>query len=254
MQANRNPPNHLLRALPAADLEALGPHLEIVELVRESVLVEAGSPLTHVFLPHSGAISMLVGLSEGETVEVATVGRGSVFGAAAALDDGISLTDAVVVLPGTASVLAIADFRAAADRSAAFRILLARHEQALFAQAQQSAACNVAHSVEARLSRWLLRAGDLCDEQSLPLTQELMAQMIGVQRNAISIAAHALQRAGIIRYSRGHIEITNLEALKETSCECYHAVKVQHDRLLKTGADDPAMAAGRRKSALSSAR
>jgi CRP-like cAMP-binding protein len=254
MQAIRSPTNHLLRVLPAADIEALRPHLENVELVREAVLVEAGSPLTHVYLPHSGVISMLVRLSQGQTVEVATVGRDGVFGGAAALGGGISLTDAVVLLPGTASVLGIAEFRAAADRSAAFRILLARHEQALFANAEQSAACNVAHSVEARLSRWLLRARDLCDDDRLPLTQGLMAQMIGVQRNAISIVANALQRAGIIRYSRGHIEITNLEGLKETSCECYHAVKAQHERLLKTGADDPAMAASRPKPTLPSAR
>jgi CRP-like cAMP-binding protein len=218
--------------MPPAELEALAPHLEFVELVRETVLVEAGSPLTRVYLPHSGVISMLVRLSEGQTVEVAMVGRDSVFGAAAALDGGISLTDAVVLLPGTASTLGIAHFRAAADRSATFRNLLARHEQALFAHAQQSAACNAAHSVEARLSRWLLRARDLCDGESLPLTQELLAQMLGVQRNAISIVAHALQRAGILRYSRGHIEITNLEGLRETCCECYDAVRAQHARLV----------------------
>jgi CRP-like cAMP-binding protein len=225
--------NHLLKSLPAAELEALQPQLEQVELVRETVLVEAGSPLTHVYLPHSGVISLLVRLSEGQAVEVATVGRDSVFGAAAALGGGISLTDAVVLLPGTASMLAIADFRAAADRSATLRTLLARHEQAVFAHAQQSVACNAAHSVEARLSRWLLRARDLCDGESLALTQELLAQIIGVQRNAISIVAHALQSAGIIRYSRGHIEIADLEGLRATCCECYHAVEAQRDRLLK---------------------
>jgi CRP-like cAMP-binding protein len=197
---------------------------------------------------------MRVRLSEGQTVEVATVGRDSIFGAATALGGGISLTDAVVLLPGTATVLGIADFRAVADRSVALRILLARHEQALFAHAERSAACNVAHSVEARLSRWLLRARDLCDEQSLPLTQELMAQTIGVQRNAISIVASALQRSGIIRYSRGRIEITDLEGLQETSCECYRAVRTQHDRLLKTGTDDPAMVDHRSKSPPPSAR
>jgi CRP-like cAMP-binding protein len=243
-----------LRALPAAELEALGPHLQTVELVREAVLVEAGGPLTHVYLPHSGVISMRVRLSEGQTVEVTTVGRDSIFGAAATLGGGISLTEAVVLLPGTASVLGVADFRAAADRSVTLRILLARHEQALFAHAEQSAACNVAHSVEARLSRSLLRARDLCDEQSLPLTQELMAQAIGVQRNAISIVANALQRSGIIRYSRGRIEITDLEGLQETSCECYRAVRTQHDRLLKAGAGDPAMAASRLKAPFPSAR
>ena len=225
--------NRLLQALPEAEFEVLRPHISVVELVRETVLAEAGAPLTYVYLPHSGVISLMVSLSEGQTVDVAMVGRDSVVGALAALDGGISLTDAVVRLPGTASIVGVADFRAAADRSAAFRTLLARHEQALIAQAQQSAACNASHSVEARLTRWLLRARDLWDSETLPLTQEFLAQMIGVQRNAVSIVAHELQKAGIIRYSRGQIEITNLEGLRETSCECYHAVKTQHDRLLR---------------------
>jgi len=224
--------NHLLRALPTAELEALQPRLGLVELVRETVLVEAGSRLTHVYLPHSGAISMMVRLSEGQSVEVATIGRDSVFGAAVALDGGISLTSAVVVLPGTASVLELADFQAAVDRSVTFRTALARHEQALFALTQQSAACNASHSVEARLSRWLLRARDLCDSATLPLTQEFLAQLIGVQRNAVSIVAHALQEAGIISYSRGHIDIRNASGLRETACECYDAVRVHHHRLL----------------------
>jgi CRP-like cAMP-binding protein len=204
-----------------------------VELVRETVLVEAGGPLTHVYLPHSGAISMMVRLSDGQTVEAALVGRDSVVGAAAALDGGISLTDAVVLLPGTASILDVANFRAAAERSVIFRTLLARHEQALLVQTQQSVACNASHPVEARLSRWLLRARDLCDSETLPLTQELLAQIIGVQRNAVSIVAHALQQAGIISYSRGHIEIRNVEGLRQTSCECYDGVRAQHDRLLR---------------------
>jgi len=228
----QRPANHLLQSLPAAEFEALSPHLEPVDMVREAVLVEAGAPLTHVYLPDSGVISLVVRLSAGQTVEVAMVGRDSIFGAAAALDGGISLTDAVVMLPGPASILEVARFRTVADRSAGFRTLLVRHAQALFAQAQQSAACNASHSVEARLSRWLLRTRDLCGSENLPLTQEFLAQMIGVQRNAISIVAHALQQAGIISYSRGHIEIKDLEGLRETSCECYEAVKTQYDRLL----------------------
>ena len=233
MPSIRPSPNCLLQALPAAELEALGPRLELVELVRETVLVEAGRPLTHVYLPHSGAISMMVRLSNGQTVEVATIGRDSVFGAAVALGGGISLSSAVVVLPGTASVLDAADFRAAADRSVTFRAMVARHDQALVAMAQQSAACNVSHSVEARLSRWLLRARDLYGGETLPLTQESLAQLIGVQRNAISIVAHALQRAGIISYSRGYIDITNADGLKQTACECYSVVKAHHQRLLR---------------------
>jgi CRP-like cAMP-binding protein len=225
--------NQLLQALPPAEFEALRPRLGIVELVSQAVLVETGAPLSHVYLPHSGAISLMVGLSQGQKIEVAMVGRDSIFGGAAALDGGISLSDAVVRLPGTASVLDAADFRAIAGQSVAFRAALMRHERALVAQAQQSAACNAAHAVEARLSRWLLRARDLCGSGTLPLTQEYLPQMLGVQHNAVSIVAQALQQAGIIRYSRGHIEIRDADGLKETSCECYAAVKVQYDRLPK---------------------
>jgi len=226
------PPNHLLQALPAAEFEALRPRLQQVELVRENVLVEAGARLTHVYLPNSGAISVMVQLAEGQAVEVAMIGRDNVLSACAALDDGIALTDAVVLLPGMASVIDVSALREVSLRSEVLRNLLARHEQALFVQAQQSAACNASHTVEARLSRWLLRARDLCNSETLPLTQELLAQLIGVQRNAVSIVAHALQRAGIIRYSRGHIDIKNAEGLRETSCECYDMVKIQHQRLL----------------------
>jgi CRP-like cAMP-binding protein len=195
--------NHLLQSLPAAEFEALRPRLAFVELVRETVLVGAGAPLTHVYLPHSGAISIMVRLSEGQTAEVAMVGRDTVFGTAAAFDGGISLTDAVVVLPGTASVLELTEFRAIAARSAAFRTALARHEQALVALAQQSAACNASHSVEARLSRWLLRARDLCDSETLPLTQEFLAQMMGVQRNAVSIVAMRCSRPALLVTAAG---------------------------------------------------
>jgi CRP-like cAMP-binding protein len=228
----RRPLNHLLQSLTASDFDALQPHLQPFELVRETVLVEAGVALTHVYLPESGIVSIVIRLSEGQRIEMAMTGRDSIIGAAAAFGEAIPLSEASVLLPGTAFMLDVANFRAVADRSAAFRALLARHEQALLAQAQQSAACNASHSVEARLSHWLLRAHELCDDQTLPLTQELLAQMIGVQRNAVSLVAHTLQQAGIISYSRGHIEIDDLEGLAQTSCECYRVTKAQRDRLL----------------------
>jgi len=232
MDAFPRSPNHLLAALPGADFERLRPHLQTVELVRETVLVAAGRRLTRVFFPHSGAISLVVSLAAGGMVEVATVGRDSCFGASAALDGNISLADGIVQLSGSASTLEIGALRAAADQSVALRTTLVRHDQALFAQAQQSAACNAMHSVEARLARWLLRVHDLVGEDKLHLTQDFLAQMIGVQRNSVSTVAHMLQEAGVIKYARGHIEITNLAALKETSCECYQAVRAQYDRLL----------------------
>jgi CRP-like cAMP-binding protein len=233
MSSVQPPPNRLLQALPAADFEALRPRLKPFKLVKNAVLAESGVASTHIYLPHSGAVSLVVSLSEGQTVEVAMIGQDSIVGAAASIGDGVSGLDAVVLFPGTASIIDIADFRLIADGSAAFRNLLVRHEQAILAQVQQSAACNASHSVEVRLSRWLLRAGDLWDGKSLPMTQELLAQRIGVQRNAISIVAHALQQAGIIKYSRGRIEITDSHALQATACECYQTFKASYDRLLR---------------------
>ena len=124
------------------------------------------------------------------------------------------------------------ELRAATERSSALRKLLARHEQALSAQAQQSAACNASHSVESRLSRLLLRARDLCDSEGLPLTQEFLAQMIGVRRNAVSIVAHAFRQAGFVNDSRGQIEIRDIGGLRRTSCECAAVVRTQCERLL----------------------
>lgn len=225
-------PNRLLAALPAADFERLRPHLKTIELVHEAVLVGAGERLTRVFFPHSGVISLVVSLAGGGMVEVAMVGRDSVFGGSAALIGNISLTDAIVRLPGSASTLEVGVLRVAAEQSIAFRTMLMRHEQALFAQAQQSAACNALHAVEARLARWLLRMHDLAGENHLHLTQDFLAQMIGVRRNSVSTVAHMLQQAGVIKYSRGHIEILNPDALRQAACECYRAVNVHYKRLL----------------------
>ncbi|MCA6125478.1 Crp/Fnr family transcriptional regulator [Bradyrhizobium sp. WSM 1704] len=220
-----------MQALPAAEYAQLDPLLETVELTKEAILAEAGAPVQRVYLPHSGVISLMVNLSDGQSVEIATVGRDSIVGASAALHGWPLIADAIVVVPGTASALWAEDFREAVDRSATLRTLIARYEQALAAQTQQSVACNVSHPVEARLSRWLLRASDLCGSQALPLTQEMLAQMIGVRRNAVSIVAHGFQQAGILRYSRGHIEIIDIEGLRKSACECYATVKAHAEQL-----------------------
>jgi CRP-like cAMP-binding protein len=232
MTASGHTSNQLLQMLDAADLDLLRPHLATVEMVRESVLGEAGAALRHVYFPHGGSVSITVGLSEGQTIEVAMLGRDNVVGGGAALADGIAPADAVVLFPGTASMLEIAAFRAIAAVSTPFRNLMIRHEQVLLAHAQQSLLCNTQHPVEARLARWLLRARDLSDSEILPLTQEALAQMMGVRRNAISLVAHALQRAGIIHYARGQITIIDLPALQTTSCDCYAAVKAHHAAIL----------------------
>ncbi|WP_426438800.1 Crp/Fnr family transcriptional regulator [Bradyrhizobium genosp. P] len=232
MSAVLRPPNRLLQALPAAEYEQLHPLLETVELTKDTVLADAGAPVQRVYLPHSGVVSLMINLSDGQSVEIATIGRDNIVGAAAALYGGPAFADAIVVVPGTASALRAEDFREMADRYVAFRTLVSLYEQALTAQTQQSVACNVSHPVEARLSRWLLRARDLCGSEGLPLTQEMLAQMIGVRRNAVSIVAHGFQQAGILRYSRGHIEITDIDGLRKASCECYATVKAHAEQLV----------------------
>ena len=233
MLPDQRPSNRLLQSLPAADFEAARPHLVVADLARDMILVESGQPLSQVWLPHSGIVSLVVSLSEGQAVEVAMIGRDGIIGAPEAMYDSVALTDAVVLCPGTASVLAVADLKALAGESAAWRRLLTLHHQAVLAQAQQSVACNASHSVEERLSRWLLRAHDLRGGEPLAMTQELLARMLGVQRNAVSIVAHALQQAGVIRYSRGQIEIIDLDALRKTACECYDVVKARQAHLFK---------------------
>ena len=221
------------------EFEWLRPRLKPFEMVREAVLAESGVASTYVFLPHSGAISRVVSLSVGQGVAVALIGRDSVVGGSESLGNDVSALDAVVLFPGAASIVDVADFRTLARQSARFRNLVARHEQAILSQCQQSAACNASHSVEARLSRWLLRARDLWDGTTLPMTQELLARLIGVQRNAISIVAHSLQAAGIISYSRGRIEITDAQALRTTACECYQTVAARYEHLLLSANGSP---------------
>jgi CRP-like cAMP-binding protein len=226
------PPNRLLAFLPSPDFELIRRFLRPFELVYETVLVSAGKKLTHVYFPHSGVISLVVSLADGAMVEAAMIGCDSVFGASAALDGLTSLTDAIVQQPGNCSILDVAHLRAAAEESIPFRTTLMRHEQALFSQAQQSAACNARHTVESRMSRWLLRMRDLSASDSFLLTQEFLAQMLGVGRNSVSLVAHSLQEAGLIRYHRGTLEIINLQGLRQSSCECYRTVKEHYDRLM----------------------
>jgi CRP-like cAMP-binding protein len=237
MDATPQSPNHLLAALPASVFEQILPHLETMELVQEVVLIAAGEPLAQVLFPHSGVISLVVSLAEGQAVEVAMIGRDSVFGGLAALDGRISLTDAIVQLPGTASTLEVERLRTVANQSIAFRTMLIRHDQALSAQAQQSAACNASHPAESRLARLLLRMHDLAEADDLALTQEFLAQLIGVERNSVSLIAHKMQEAGLIKYNRGHIKIADIDGLKDVACECYAAVNIQHNRLLNEGYD-----------------
>ena len=226
-------PNGFLSALAADDFELIRPHLRTADLPTELVLVEVGETLKRAYLPHSGVISLVVKLAKGEHVQVAMIGRDSIFGTFSALGDPTALNSAVVLVPGVASTLDIDRLRAAADQSATFRATLFRHGQAVYAQIQQTAGCNISHSVESRLGRCLLQTHDLSGSDKLVLTQESMAQMIGARRNSVSLVANTLQQANFIHYSRGRIEITDPDGLRKTACECYATVKAQYDRLLR---------------------
>ena len=235
MDSISRPPNGFLSSLSANDFELIRPHLRTVDLAQDTALIEVDETLKRAYLPHRGVISLVVKLSRGDHVQVAMVGRDSIFGSFAALGDPTALNSAVVLVPGVASAVELDALRSAADQSATLRATLARHGLAVYAQIQQTAGCNASHTVESRLARCLLHTRDLSGSDKIVLTQELIAQMIGARRNSVSLVAHTLQQANFIHYSRGHIEITNLDGLIRTSCECYATVKAQYDRLLRQG-------------------
>ena len=227
------PPNGFLSELSTDDFELVRPHLRTVDLTHELVLVEIDDKLKRAYLPHRGIISLVVKLARGEQIQVAMIGRDSIFGVFSALGDPTALNSAVVLIPGVASTLDVDRLRAAADQSATFRATLMRHGLAVYAQIQQTVGCNASHSVESRLARCLLQTRDLAGSDKLVLTQESIAQMIGARRNSVSLVANTLQQANFIHYSRGHIELNDPDALGRTACECYATVKAQYNRLLR---------------------
>ncbi len=226
------PGNLLLRCLTPQVLGSLRPHLREVDLAVGTVLAEAGQEVASVYFPNSGAVSLVVEMSCGDTIETAMIGLDGAVNALASIDHKLSLTKALVVLPGTAMTIGIGRFRDCCNEHASLRELMARHIQVLVGEIQQTAACNSLDGVEARLARWLLRARDLAQADELPLTQEAMAQMLGVRRPTVSMIASTLQRAGLIEYRRGRVRIINAEALEDSACECYATVRGHYQNLL----------------------
>jgi len=227
-------PNRLLASLPSEVFSALTPHLKTVELKFADVLAEAGGPIRQVYFPYSGVISLVVELDAGMMIETAMVGRDGALNAASALDGKVSLNKGIVQSAGSAGTIEVNRLRRLANELEPFRALLIRHEQVLFAQSQQSAACNASHSVEARMCRWLLYMRDLAGSDDLMLTQEFLAQMLSVRRPSVSIVASPLQKAGLIKYSRGRIRVLDVKGLQKRTCECYGTVKAHYERLLSS--------------------
>ena len=226
--------NLLLGLLSPSDLKLLTPHLKSVHFEQQHVLFEAEEQISHVYFPTGAVVSLVITLSTGEIIEAAMVGVDGVVGASAALDGKISLSRGIVQLGGEIVMCDTDALKSAALQSPKLLSLLIRHEQTVYAQAQQSAACFATHQVEARLCRWLLRARDLSESDNLPFTQEYLAEMLGVRRTSVTAVAHTLQEAGLIKYARGKIQIVNAKKLQESACECYGSVKAHYERLIGT--------------------
>jgi CRP-like cAMP-binding protein len=216
--------NKLLSALPREDFDRLSSHFITEELAQGTVLAEPKDELHQVYFPLSGMISILAVLRDGKAIETATVGLEGVVGAMAGLGLHTSLVRCVVQLPLTVSRIAAAQFRKATAESEAIRNMCIRYNEVLLSQARVTAACNAAHLIEARFCRWLLQSADRAASHTVKLTQEFLAEMLGVRRTSVTEIAIKMQNAGAITYSRGVIKILDRPALEKMSCECYQVL------------------------------
>jgi CRP-like cAMP-binding protein len=227
--------NHLLAALPPADLARLSPEMEFVALELGETLYETGSHLRHVYFPVSGVISLLIVTEDGGNAEIAVIGNDGCVGIALLLGGETTLDRAVVQIAGHAYRLPAEVVLREFKRGAAAQLLLLRYVQALMTQTAQTAVCNRHHTVEQQLCRWLLLTLDRVSSEHVVMTQELISNMLGVRRSGITQAARSLQQAGLIAYERGHIRVLNRAKLEARACECYAVVKRETDRLLPAG-------------------
>jgi CRP-like cAMP-binding protein len=216
--------NKLLASLPRGDFERLLPHLTTVALQQGMVLMESGDEVDQIYFPISGMLSLLAVLRDGKAIETATVGREGVVGAMAGLGLYKSLVRVVVQMPLACTKIAATHFRTVAAISDPVRNLAIRYNEVLLSQARVTAACNALHSIEARFCRWLLQCADRAGSETVPLTQEFLAEMLGVRRTSVTEVASKVQSAGAIAYSRGVINILDRSALMRMSCECYETL------------------------------
>jgi len=224
--------NHLLAALPAEDRERLFPHLELVQMPLGEVLYESGNELRHVYFPTTAIISLLYVMLDGASAEIAVVGNEGIIGVALFMGGETMPNRAVVQSAGQAYRLKGQLLKQEFNRSGDLQHLLLRYTQALLTQMAQTAVCNRHHSLDEQLCRWLLLSLDRLPSNKLVMTQELIANMLGVRREGVTEAAGNLQKAGLIVYRRGHITVLDRAGLEARSCECYAVVKKEFDRLL----------------------
>jgi len=238
--------NHLLAALPATEFERLSPHLELVQMPLGEILYEPGGQLRHVYFPTTSIVSLLYVFADGASAESAVVGNDGILGISLFMGGETTPSQAVVQSAGYGYRLEAQLLKQEFHRpKSVLHLLLLRYTQALITQMTQTAVCNRHHSVEQQLCRWLLLSLDRLSSNELTMTQELIANMLGVRREGVTAAAGSLQRAGLIRYGRGHIEVLDRARLEREVCECYAVVKKEVDRLLTDHFGDPAKIVGR---------
>jgi CRP-like cAMP-binding protein len=224
--------NHLLAALPSEAYERLQPSLEPVTLSLGKVVYESGGQMRYVYFPTTSHISLLYTMLDGSTAEMGLVGNEGVVGIALFMGGETTTSHAVVQGGGAALRMKAKAMLDEFRRGDEFQLLMLRYTQALITQISQTAVCNRLHSVEQRLCRWLLMTHDRTESDELQMTHEFISNMLGVRREGVTLAAHRLQEAGMIRYVRGHINILDREQLLAHVCECYQVVRTEHARLL----------------------
>jgi len=224
-EMDSSPHNRLLLALPARNLKRLLPELERIRCQREQVLLDADSSLDYVFFPDSGVVSAVAVYTDGSIIEMATIGREGCTGVQAVFGAKSSSVRLLVQIPGSAAKMSRVAFARAMGSMPSFRGLMLAYVQAFLEQVMVSVACNGAHNLKERLARWLLMMRDRSDEDVLPITQNLLAEMLGVQRPSISNAAQELEGAGLIERGKRQVTILDRQGLTKASCECYQLVR-----------------------------
>ncbi|WP_240609432.1 Crp/Fnr family transcriptional regulator [Phenylobacterium deserti] len=207
-------------------------HLVQVDLERGRLLYDPGDRIDTIYFPHDGVISLMTLMESGAAIESATIGPEGALGLSAAAAPRQSLVRAIVQTPVRASRISVAQLHEAWEKSPRIRDLVDRHAEALFGHAIQSVACNALHSVEARFCRWLLTCHDRISSDTIALTQEFLADMLGVQRTTVTAVARALQDKGVISYRRGVVDIIDRPGLEALTCECYGTIRRNYERLL----------------------
>jgi CRP-like cAMP-binding protein len=222
--------NFLLNLLDPAVLSQIEPHLSVVDVKKHAVLGETHERIENVYFPHSGIISCVVELIGGGAIETGMIGKDGEFGASQALDDKICLSRVAVQFEGTASLMSSDRLREKANALPGFRKVLLQYDQFFLSQVQQNVACNAVHDVQARTCKWLLRMYELAGAD-LVITQEYLAQMMGVRRTTVTLVATRLQKAGMISYHHGHLKIKKLDQIRQCACECDEDVRSHYRRI-----------------------